>query len=51
MREVRQMTKVEFRMHDTHMSSSGDMIVSGYVNQTEQLSHELGMSKIGRAHV
>ena len=39
------MTKVEFRMHDTHMSSSGDMIVSGYVNQTEQLSHELGMSK------
>ena len=39
------MTKEEFRMHDTHMSSSGDMIVSGYVNQTEQLSHELGMSK------
>ena len=39
------MTKVEFRMHDAHMSSSGDMVVSGYVNQTEQLSHELGMSK------
>lgn len=39
------MTRVEFRMHDAHMSSSGDMVVSGYVNQTEQLSQELGMSK------
>lgn len=39
------MAKVEFRMHDAQMSSSGDMVVSGYVNETEQLSQELGISK------
>lgn len=39
------MAKIEFRMHDAKMSSSGDMLVSGYVNETEQLSHELGMAK------
>lgn len=39
------MARVEFRMHDAQMSSSGDMIVSGYVNETEQFSHELGMAK------
>ncbi|WWT40325.1 hypothetical protein [Staphylococcus phage PT1-4] len=39
------MARVEFRMHDAQMSSSGDMIVSGYVNETNQFSHELGMAK------
>lgn len=39
------MAKIEFRMQDAHMSSSGDMVVSGYVNETEQFSHELGMAK------
>lgn len=39
------MAKIEFRMHDAHMSSSGDMIVSGYVNETEQFSQELGLAK------
>jgi HK97 family phage prohead protease len=39
------MARVEFRMQDTHMSSSGDMVVSGYVNETNQFSQELGVSK------
>lgn len=39
------MAKVEFRMHDTKMTSEGDMIVAGYVNQTEQFSQELGLAK------
>lgn len=39
------MARVEFRMHNAKMSSEGDMIVSGYVNQTEQLSQELGLVK------
>ena len=39
------MARIEFRMQDTQMSSSGDMIVSGYVNETNQLSQELGISK------
>lgn len=39
------MTKVEFRMHDAKMTSEGDMIVAGYVNQTEQFSQELGLAK------
>lgn len=39
------MARVEFRMQDTHMSSSGDMVVSGYVNETNQFSQELGISK------
>lgn len=39
------MAKVEFRMHDAKMTSEGDMIVAGYVNQTEQFSQELGLAK------
>lgn len=39
------MARVEFRMQDAHMSSSGDMVVSGYVNETNQFSQELGISK------
>lgn len=39
------MAKVEFRMHDAKMTSEGDMIVAGYVNQTEQFSQELGLVK------
>ncbi len=39
------MTRVEFRMHDAQMTSEGDMVVAGYVNETEQLSHELGLTK------
>lgn len=40
------MTKVnrnlEVRVQETRMTSSGDMLVSGYVNMTNQLSYELG---------
>lgn len=41
------MTKVnnhnlEVRVQETRMTSEGDMLVSGYVNMTNQLSYELG---------
>jgi len=36
---------VEFRIRDTRVKSDGDMIVSGYVNKTEQYSEELGIVK------
>ena len=39
------MAKMEFRMHNAEMTSNGDMLVSGYVNETEQLSQELGLTK------
>lgn len=39
------MPRLEFRMQDSKMSDKGDMVVSGYVNETEQLSHELGIGK------
>lgn len=39
------MTRIEFRMHDAHMSDKGDMVVAGYVNKTEELSQELGIGK------
>lgn len=39
------MTRIEFRMQDAHMSDKGDMVVAGYVNQTEQYSEELGVGK------
>lgn len=34
---------IEFRIRDTKVQSDGDMIVSGYVNKTEQYSEELGI--------
>lgn len=37
--------RMEVRMQNAHMSDEGDMIVSGYVNETESLSQELGMTK------
>ena len=39
------MAKMEFRMHNAEMTSEGDMLVAGYVNETEQLSQELGLTK------
>ena len=33
---------LEVRVQETRMSSNGDMLVSGYVNMTNQLSYELG---------
>lgn len=44
-REGSIMARIEFRMQDTKMTSNGDMLVSGYVNETEQYSHELGLAK------
>lgn len=35
-------TNLEFRVQQADMKSDGDMIVSGYVNMTNTLSHELG---------
>lgn len=35
---------LEVRVRKTHMTSEGDMIVSGYVNMTDTLSHELGFT-------
>ena len=37
--------RMEVRMQNAHMNDEGDMIVSGYVNETETLSQELGMTK------
>lgn len=37
--------KIEFRIRDTKVESDGDMIVTGYVNKTEQYSEELGIVK------
>lgn len=37
--------KIEFRIRDTKVESDGDMIVTGYVNKTEQFSEELGIVK------
>ena len=34
--------RMEVRMQNAHMNDEGDMIVSGYVNETETLSQELG---------
>lgn len=35
-------TNLEFRVQQADMKSDGDMVVSGYVNMTNTLSHELG---------
>lgn len=37
-----EITNLEFRVQQSEMTSNGDMIVSGYVNMTNTLSHELG---------
>lgn len=35
---------LEFRVQQSEMTSNGDMVVSGYVNMTNTLSHELGFT-------
>lgn len=37
-----EITNLEFRVQQSEMTSNGDMVVSGYVNMTNTLSHELG---------
>lgn len=37
-----EIANLEFRVQQSEMTSNGDMIVSGYVNMTNTLSHELG---------
>ena len=39
-----EITNLEFRVQQSEMMSNGDMIVSGYVNMTNTLSHELGFT-------
>ena len=39
-----EITNLEFRVQQSEMTSSGDMVVSGYVNMTNTLSHELGFT-------
>ena len=41
---TKEQRNLEFRVQRADMSSSGDMSVSGYVNMTNQLSHELGFT-------
>lgn len=39
-----EITNLEFRVQQSEMTSNGDMVVSGYVNMTNTLSHELGFT-------
>ena len=39
-----EIANLEFRVQQSEMTSNGDMIVSGYVNMTNTLSHELGFT-------
>lgn len=39
-----EIANLEFRVQQSEMTSNGDMVVSGYVNMTNTLSHELGFT-------